>query len=199
MKDDAALLHALQKGDPAALASLFETYADRVYRLALGLLQDPLHAEDVVQDTFLAAISNLERFEGRSSLGTWLYRVAYNASMDRLRRQREDLPLDEDPDTDEGEIPLPEVLIDWEMTPEELLADDETRAYLDQAISELPESLRAVFILRDIEELSTAETAEALGISVGAAKVRLHRARLTLRELLSEYFRERFSTEGERR
>lgn len=199
MLDDAAVLDALKAGDPTALAALFEAHADRVYRLALGLLREPAWAEDVVQETFLKALTHLDRFEGRSSLGTWLYRVAYNGCMDRLRRRREDpLPPDE-PDPDDLLVPLPEALIEWDMTPEEVLADAEARAQLDDAIGELPESLRAAFILRDIEELTTEETAEALAISPGAVKVRLHRARLALRERLSGYFLERRATEGESR
>lgn len=197
MPDDAALLAALRGGDRDALAPLFDEYADQVYRLALGLLRDPAGAEDVVQDTFLAALSNLDRFQGRSRLGTWLYRVAYNASMDRLRRRREVALPSDDRDRDEAAAPLPRALVEWRLTPEEILADVEARAYLDTAIAELPASLRAVFILRDIEELSTADTAEALDISTGAVKVRLHRARLALRECLTGYFAERVTTQGE--
>lgn len=192
-------LDALRAGDPAALSALFEAYADRVYRLALGVLRDPTAAEDIVQETFLSAITHLDRFEGRSSLGTWLYRVAYNASIDRLRRRTDEpLPADEpdaDPETGEA-IPLPRSIVDWTTTPERWLTDHEVSAELDRAIGELPESLRVVFLLRDIEGLSTEETAEALGLTHGAAKVRLHRARLALRERLSVYFSERMPREG---
>ncbi len=198
MKNDPAIQHAFRRGDPSALSALFDAYADRVYRLALGLLHDPAVAEDVVQDTFLAAISKLDHFEGRSRLSTWLYRVAYNASMDRLRRQGEAPLPAEDPDTDQGELPLPSVLVEWEVTPEEILADDEARAQLDAAIAELPGNLRVVFMLRDIEELSTSEAAEVLGLSNGAVKVRLHRARLMLRERLAAYFADRFPVKGEK-
>jgi RNA polymerase sigma-70 factor (ECF subfamily) len=191
MFEDTSLLKALQAGESGALAVLFEKYADRIYRLALGLLRDPSSAEDVLQETFLAALTHLNQFEGRSSLGTWLYRVAYNNSMGRLRQHREvSLPGDE-PDSDEQDIPLPNSLVAWELTPEEILADEEARAQLDVAIGKLSETLRAVFILRDIEELSTAETAEALGLTESAVKVRLHRARLDLRERLAGYFAER--------
>jgi RNA polymerase sigma-70 factor (ECF subfamily) len=195
--DDVALLDTLRAGDPAALSALFEAYADRIYRLALGLLRDPAAAEDIVQETFLSALTHLDRFEGRSSVGTWLYRVAYNASMNRLRRsQEESLPL-EDAEAGEADIPLPQALVEWRLTPEAILGDTETRVQLEAAIGALPTSLRAVFMLRDIEELSTEETAEALGISAGAAKVRLHRARLTLRERLAGYFAERLAQTGE--
>ena len=191
-------LDALRAGDPAALTALFEAFADRIYRLALGVLRDPAEAEDIVQETFVSAITHLDRFEGRSSLGTWLYRVAYNASLDRLRRRREEpLPADE-PEDEAGEaIPLPRSLVEWTVTPEQRLVDSEVSAELDRAIGELPERLRVVFLLRDIEELSTAETADALGLTEGAVKVRLHRARLALRERLSVYFSERAPQEGD--
>ncbi len=192
-------LDALRAGDPSALSALFEAYADRIYRLALGVLRDPAAAEDIVQETFLSAITHLNRFEGRSSLGTWLYRVAYNASLDRLRRRTDEpLPPDEpEADHEIGEaVPLPRSIVDWTTTPERWLTDREVAAELDRAIGELPESLRVVFLLRDIEGLSTEETAEALGLTPGAAKVRLHRARLALRERLSVYFSERMPREG---
>lgn len=197
MPDDSALLTALQAGDTTALANLYEAYADRIYRLALGLLRDPMRAEDIVQEAFLALLAHLDRFEGRSKLGTWLYRVAYNASLDHLRRRREALLLSDDAEPDDGSsVPMPQALADWWLTPEQILANAEARAALDAAIQALPENYRAVFILRDVEELSTEETAEAVGISVGAVKVRLHRARLLLREKLAGYFAEHVPSKG---
>lgn len=190
MSDDSALIQSMRENDGAAFAVSFQTYTDPIYRLALGLLGDPVEAEDVLQDTFVALISHLDRFEGRSRLSTWLYRVAYNKSMDLLRKIRE-IPLLEDSDVDvEEEILIPHNLVEWDLTPEVILADDEARSKLDLAIGEIPETLRAVFLLRDVEEISTADTAEALGISEGAVKVRLHRARLALRERLTGYFTE---------
>lgn len=189
-------LDALRSGDPQALAALFEAYADRIYRLALSLLRDPAAAEDIVQETFVSAMTHLDRFEGRSSLGTWLYRVGYNASLDWLRRRRsEPLPPDE-PDDETEAVPLPRSLVEWTLTPESRQAEGEIAAELDRAIGGLPESLRVVFLLRDVDELSTQETAEALGLTEGAVKVRLHRARLALREKLAEYFSERMPQEG---
>jgi RNA polymerase sigma-70 factor (ECF subfamily) len=144
-------------------------------------------------------MSHVSRFEGRSSFGTWLYRVAYNASLDRLRRRTDEpLPPDEpEADSETGEaVPLPRSIVDWTTTPERWMSDREVSAELDRAIGELPQSLRVVFLLRDIEGLSTEDTAEALGLTEGAAKVRLHRARLALRERLSVYFAERMPREG---
>lgn len=191
MPDDTSLLKALQAGDSSAFSTLFETYADRLYRLAMGLLQHSDEAEDIVQETFIKAITHLDQFEGRSNLGTWLYRVAYNASLDHLRQRVED-PLPDDGPYAQDEVPLamPEVLVEWQ-TPEDLLIDEQDRRFLDQSIRQLPQTLRIVFVLRDIDELSTAETAEILGISASAVKVRLHRARLELRESLAVYFAER--------
>ena len=190
-------IESLRAGDPQALESLFQLHSDRVYRLALGLLRERQAAEDVVQETFLSAMTHLDRFEGRSSLGTWLYRVAYNASLTRLReRPTKPLPPDE---PEAGEPPLPRALVEWDLTPEEMLMDSEARRHLDAAIAALPASLRAAFILRDVEELSTLETADTLGISEGAVKVRLPRARLALREHLAEYFGKRAARkEGEK-
>ena len=181
--------NSLESARPAvALEALFEQYADPVYRLAVGLIRDPIQAEDVVQDTFLAVIKNRHAFENRSSLSTWIYRIAYNACIDRLRA-RIDLAMPSDDlagDEDEAGF-LPQQFIEWRWTPEEMAADLEIRRELDSAIEKLSPSLRAVFILRDIQELSIAETARITGISAAAVKVRLHRARLALRESLAGY------------
>jgi RNA polymerase sigma-70 factor (ECF subfamily) len=195
-------IEALRAGDPAAVGALFEAYADRIYRLALGVLRDPAAAEDIVQETFLTALTHLDRFEGRSSIGTWLYRVAYNASIDRLRRRSDDpLPPDEpeeDPEAGSA-FPLPKAIVDWASAPERWQADRELAAEIERAIADLPQIQRVVFLLRDVEGLSTEETAEALGLSEGATKVRLHRARLAMRERLSAYFSERLPREGSAR
>jgi RNA polymerase sigma-70 factor (ECF subfamily) len=167
------------------LSELFEVYADRLYRLALSLLSDEAQAEDVVQETFLKVITHGSKFEERSSWGTWLYRVTYNACLDRLRKRVEEPLPSED---QEGEdFPMPTVLVAWK-TPEQVLLQSEGRREMQEAIHRLPAGLRATFLLRDVEGLSTEETAEALGIEVGAVKVRLHRARLMLRERLALYF-----------
>ncbi len=194
MPEDTFLLQELKAGKPDAFASLFDTYADRLYRLGMSLVGDPFEAEDIVQEAFLKAISHIDRFQARSRLGTWLYRVVYNSSIDRLRG-RVDNPLPEESDPDENSLPMPEVLLEWH-TPEALVISNEGQDYLDQAIQSLPGSLRSVFVLRDIEELSTAQTAEILGIGESLVKVRLHRARLALREQLAVYFAERLPDKG---
>jgi RNA polymerase sigma-70 factor (ECF subfamily) len=189
MFDEQELLAALRRRDEAAFSQLFEAYSDRVYRLAVGLLENEVEAEGVVQDTFMRLIERLDQFEGRSKLSTWLYRVAYNLCQDRLRKRKPISTLVEEVD-DEGTIPTPTILIDWEQLPERCLTAAEISRELDEAIATLPPKLKAVFILREIEGLSTQACAEALDISVSATKVRLHRARLLLREQLATYFME---------
>ncbi len=191
MADGDAFLKKLQAGDPAAFAEFVEENQSKVYNLALRMLNDPQDAEDVLQETFLNAYNALPNFEGRSSLSTWVYRIASNASLMRLRKKRPNtVSVDEPVELDAGDN-LPRQLVDWSSMPEEALINNESRQVMDEAVTELPESLRIVFILRDIEGLSTAETGEVLGLSEGAVKTRLHRARLWLRDRLSAYFAER--------
>jgi RNA polymerase sigma-70 factor (ECF subfamily) len=185
------LLTRFQSSDPAsAITDLFEAYADPVYRLAMQLLGDPAAAEDIVQETFLSAMTHRNGFEGRSKLSSWLYRIAYNAALNRIRRNREE-PLPEDDPDEDAPVPLPRSLVEWTMTPEEVNSNQEAGDYLQKAILALPMKYRMVFYLRDVEDQSTEQTAEVLGLSETAVKVRLHRARLALRETLSEYFAER--------
>lgn len=190
MHNDQNLLAALRRRDADAFAVLFEQYSDKIFRLALGLLGDEDEAEGIVQDSFLRLFEKLDQFEGRSQLGTWLYRVAYNASIDRLRKRRPTQPLADEAQADDDTPFMPALLTDWSQAPEALFDSGETQAQLETAIGQLPERLRGAFILREIEGLSTAEAAVVLGISEGAVKVRLHRARLLLREELSGYFAE---------
>lgn len=180
---DHALLERLRQRDTSALAELYERYANRLYRLGLRLLHDPDLAGDIVQTAFMALIDHIDTFEGRASLGTWLYRVAYNEAVGRLRA-RQTLPLLEETD----DVSPPEALCDWSALPEDAVYRAEAAGQIDAALEALPPVLRAVFQLRDIEELSTRETADALGMTEAAVKVALHRARLRLREQLSAYF-----------
>ncbi|BAM00098.1 MULTISPECIES: RNA polymerase sigma factor [Caldilinea] len=184
------LLERIRAGDKTACAECIDLHSAGVYRLALRMVGDPHEAEDIVQETFLNAFRMIDSFEGRSSLGTWLYRIAYNAALMRLRK-KQPLYVSIDPSADEEETAAtPVQLFDWCCLPEEDFQTAEARNELERAISELPESLRAVFVLRELEGLSTEETAQALDLSVSNVKVRLHRARLWLRERLSSYFTE---------
>ncbi len=186
--DEQELLDRLRAGDKSACALCIDLHGTHIYRLALSLMKNEADAEDVVQETFLSAFKNIGNFEGRSGLNTWLYRIAYNAAMMRLRRPSPfTLSLDE---ALEPEIPaiVPDQLFDWCCLPESEFETNETRSFLQAAIEELPEKLRTVFLLREMDGLSTQEVAEVLGISQDAVKKRLHRSRLWLRERLSEHF-----------
>lgn len=188
--DEAALIARIQAGDKAACAECIEIHSPAIYRLALRLMQNEAEAEDVMQETFLNAFNAIDSFEGRSGLGTWLYRIAYNAAMMRLRRPSPHTVSVEETLSSETPGIVPRQLFDWCCLPEEDFESDEVRTELESAIGELPESLKAVFVLRELEGLSTDDTAEALELSPGAVKVRLHRARLWLRERLTPYFAE---------
>ena len=179
---------ALKSGSQAAYATLVERHSATIYNLALRLMGNREDAEEVLQETFLNAFRAVDRFEGRSQLSTWLYRIAYNAALMRLRkRQLRTTSIDEPFQNEEGDS-LPRQLVDWTTLPHDILMTGELRGVLDSAVTTLSETLRSVFVLRDIEGLSTTETAEVLGLTEANVKVRLHRARLALRERLTDYF-----------
>jgi len=186
-------LKALQAGDPEEFSRLVDAYSSKIYRLAIKMLNQQQDAEDVLQETFVKAYRGLKTFDGRSKLSTWLYRIATNEALMVIRRKHPDMvSIDEPIETEEGEQE-PIQIIDWCCLPENELLTDESRQKLDAAVQKLPERLRVVFVLRDINDLSTHETAEVLGLSDTAVKTRLSRARLRLREELSVYFGERVS------
>ncbi len=178
---------ALKAGRRDACAELVRRYSSRLYRVIYRILGNAEEAEEALQETFISACDKIRSFEERSQLGTWLYRIATNAALMRLRQMKAPhLSLDSPMETDEGDI-LPRNLADWRFDPYRVALNAELRQALEDAILRLPETLRVVFILRELEGLSTRETAEALGISESATKVRLHRARLMLREHLAPY------------
>lgn len=191
MSSESVLLEQAKQGDQAALAEIISTHQSRVYHVALRMCGNVEDAEETLQDTFLNALKALPRFEGRSQFATWLYRIASNACLARRRRgtgQPEVLSVDEAGEPEGEDSLTPQFFIDWSQAPEDELLTAELQEVMAEAISQLPPTLRIVFIWRDLEGLSTEETAEVLGVSEGAIKVRLHRARLKLRELLSSYF-----------
>ena len=187
---DADLLAGLRRHDPEAFTVFFETYVDRVYRLAVHLLGSEADADEVVQATFLSAFEAIDRFQPAAKISTWLYRIAYNHCLMLLRQRRPGEPLPEE----ENALPVPSALVDWSTLPETQVLNAEAQAMLQSAIRALSDPLRAAFVLRDIEQLSTAECAQIQGITESACKVRLHRARLWLRERLGEYFGEWVTT-----
>lgn len=183
-------IEALRAGDRAEFARLVDTFSTPIYRLGLKILGNPQDAEDVLQNTFLNALTHLADFEGRSSLSTWLYRIASNEALMLIRRKKDNVNVD-DFQSDDEETPLPEIFVDWSALPEKELLTGEGKKLLDHAIQRLPDSLRMVFVLRDIEDISIKETAEILNLTETNVKTRLLRARMALREQLSAYYSER--------
>ena len=191
-------VEALKAGDRAEFARLVDLASAPIYRLGLKMLGNPQDAEDVLQNTFVKALQSLGNFEGRSSPLTWLYRIAVNEALMLIRRQRPQVEIAEEPQDEESNLPTPVQLTDWCCLPEADFLTSESKRALDAAILKLPEKLRVVFLLRDIEGMSIQETSEALGLTETAVKTRLLRARLNLREQLSSYFTERLTEEREK-
>ncbi len=185
-------LELLRKQDREAFAQLVESTSVPVYHLALRLLNDEQDAEDVLQETYIKAFQALPGFEGRSSLKTWLFRIATNEAL-MLLRKRKPQQVDLEIDREEDDVEEPKEIVDWCCVPEPELMSQETRKKLEEAASHLSTGLKAVFLLRDVEGLSGEETAAILNVSVDVVKTRLLRARLKLREELSAYFGERLS------
>jgi len=188
-------LEALIAGDRAEFARMVDVYSNPIYRLGLRMLGNSQDAEDILQNTFLNALTHLPTFEGRSSFSTWLYRIAANEALMLLRRKKPEVNL-EDTEADESTEDLkPTQFVDWSALPEDELLSGEGKRVLNQAIQNLPESLRIVFLLRDVEGLSIKETADALSLTETNVKTRLLRARMFLREKLSAYYGEHFIRE----
>ena len=187
--DESALVARAKAGDGAAFSELVKHYERRVYRLAKNITRHDEDAEDVLQEAFLKAYENLDRFQGNSAFYTWLVRIAVNQALMKLRKRKTDrtVPLDEPIDL--GEDIMQREIAVWEDNPEQRYSQAEMQKILDDAVDTLKPDFRTVFVLRDIEELSTEETAETLGISVPAVKSRLLRARLALREKLTRQFK----------
>jgi RNA polymerase sigma-70 factor (ECF subfamily) len=192
IESDAELIAALRAGDEAAFERVVRLYAGRMLAVARRMLGNEEDAQDAVQEAFLSAHRAIDRFAGDSRFYTWLHRITINAALMRLRRRkaRNERSIDD---------LLPRFREDghrahhgspWRDTAENEVESEETRRLIQTRIKELPDSYRTVIVLRDIEGLSTEETAEHLGINPGAVKTRLHRARLALRELLDPHFRE---------
>ena len=188
--NDAALVERAKGGHLASFEALITRYEQRVYSLALRMLLHEQDAEDVTQDTFLSAMENLDGFRGEAQFSTWLLRIATHAALKVIRKRRGHVSLEEatEPDSEGGPPPHPEFIADWRYSTDDLVRNNETRRLLDSALAQLDEKHRLVFLLRDVEGLSVLETAEALGISETNTKVRLLRARLQLRELLTRAF-----------
>jgi RNA polymerase sigma-70 factor (ECF subfamily) len=187
---DVALVARAKAGDTAAFEQLIRQYDRQIFRTALHITQNREDAEDITQDVFFKAFQKLEQFQGNSKFSTWLVRIAVNESLMRLRKRKtsKTVSMDQDVETAEGSIPRD--FAEWRPNPEQNYSQSELAEILRKTIAGLPPGFRTVFTLRDIENLSTEETAEALGLSVPAVKSRLLRARLQLRERLSRHFRQ---------
>lgn len=189
ISDELVLVRAAKAGDMQAFEALVKRYDRNVFRIAQHITQNREDAEDVVQEAFLKAYGNLAQFQEQSKFYTWLVRIAVNEALMKLRRRRPErmVSLDEDVKTEEDS--MPREVADWSPNPEQQYSQAELRDILSKTIQGLPAGFRMVFVLRDVEGLSTEETAEALGLSVPAVKSRLLRARLQLRERLNKYFK----------
>jgi RNA polymerase sigma-70 factor (ECF subfamily) len=189
--NDRPIVLAARRGDFSAFESLVSKYERRLYALALGIVRHRQDAEEVVQQTFLSVIEHLAEFREESSFYTWLMRIATNHALGLLRRRslRATVPLAPDGGPEDyADVPRPGFIARWKQTPDQIAANRETGRLLAEALDALDEKYRLVFLLRDVEALSTAETAEALGITEANVKVRLLRARLMLRERLTRAF-----------
>ena len=190
LENEATLVAEARGGSSDAFTTLLRQYERNIYRLALNITGNQEDAEDVMQEAFLKAYTHLDRFQGNSRFYTWLVRIAVNESLMKLRKRRGDrtVSLDEPVRTDNNDL-MPREVEDWGDDPEERYAKEEVQRIVSKAIESLDPQFRVVVALRDVEDLSTEETAELLGLSVPAVKSRLLRGRLKLREQLNPYFK----------
>jgi len=186
--DESKLVSAAKAGDVAAFEELVNRYERKIFRLGMNITQNREDAEDVMQEAFLKSYTNLDRFQGDSRFYTWLVRIAVNEALMKLRKRRPNQVSLDEPLTD-GEDPVFREIEDWGPSPEKKFAQTELNQILNGVISELDPIFRVAFLLRDVEGVSTEETAQILGISEAAVKSRLLRARLKLRQKLNKYFR----------
>jgi len=190
LENEVALVAEARGGSEGAFTTLLRQYDRNIYRLALNITGNQEDAEDVMQEAFLKAYTHLDRFQGNSRFYTWLVRIAVNESLMKLRKRRGDrtVSLDEPVRTENNDL-MPREVEDWGDDPEERYAKEEVQEIVSKAIESLEPQFRVVVALRDVEDLSTEETAELLGLSVPAVKSRLLRGRLKLRERLNPYFK----------
>jgi RNA polymerase sigma-70 factor, ECF subfamily len=190
---DEELVERARDRNLASFEELAGRHEERLYRVAMRLLRNENDAREVLQDALLSAWQNLDSFAGRAQFGTWIYRVTVNGALMllRSRRRRPTVSVEElapaalDDAVDES---LRDTGSDWSKRPDEQLQSGELKSHIEEALDQLPEILRLVFLLRDVEGLSTEETAEMLNVTVPTVKTRLHRARLALRQAITAYF-----------
>jgi RNA polymerase sigma-70 factor, ECF subfamily len=187
--DESVLVAQSREGNTSAFAELVRRYEGKIFRLAQHVTQNREDAEDVLQETFMKAYEHLDQFQGNSKFYTWIVRIAVNQALMKLRRKKTGKTVSLDETIDTGEDTVVREIAAWEENPEQRFSREELGEILESAIQGLEPPYRSVFVLRDIEELSTEETAEALGLSIPAVKSRLLRARLQLREKLTRQFK----------
>jgi RNA polymerase sigma-70 factor (ECF subfamily) len=187
--DEAAIVAQARLGDAKAFSELLRRYEGKIFRLALHITQNREDAEDVLQEAFLKAYEHLNQFQGQSKFYTWIVRIAVNQALMKLRKRKSDRSVSLDETIDTGEDTVSREIAAWDENPEQQYSREEINQILSSAIDGLAPIYRAVFVLRDVDELSTEETAEALELSVPAVKSRLLRARLQLRDKLTRYFK----------
>jgi len=187
--DEATLVAQAREGDTQAFGELVRRYEGRIFRLAQHVTNNREDAEDVLQETFMKAYEHLDQFQGNSKFYTWIVRIAVNQALMKLRRRKTDKSVSMDENIDTGEDTIVREIAAWGEDPEQRFSREELGRILGDAVESLEPPYRSVFVLRDIDELSTEETAEALNLSIPAVKSRLLRARLQLREKLGRYFK----------
>ncbi|MCL6465444.1 MAG: sigma-70 family RNA polymerase sigma factor [candidate division WOR-3 bacterium] len=183
---DDELVRRAQRGNTEAFEELVRRYESRVYNITYRLLGNEEDAAEALQDTFIRAYRAISRFKFKSSFYTWLYRIATNVSLTKLRRRKtqDTISLDEPiKDTDDLQFDIP----DSQYTPEQVFEQKRLREKLQEAIDRLPAEYRTVVVMRDLQGLSNEEVSKTLGLSVPAVKSRLHRGRMALREQLARY------------
>lgn len=186
--NEATLVAEARAGRPEAFTELVNRYQRHIYRLALNITHNREDAEDVLQESFLKAYSHLHQFQGNSRFYTWLVRIAVNEALMKLRKRHADKSVSVDDVVETDDDLMPREIVEWRDTPEQRYAKVELQNILNQAIEGLEPAFRTVFVLRDVEDFSTEETAQLLNLSVPAVKSRLLRARLKLRHRLNKYF-----------
>lgn len=192
---DAVLVKAIKNGDAAAMEEIVRRYSNKVYNLAYHLTRNASAAEEIMQDVFLTIIAKISTLTNDAYFSTWLYRVTTNASYGFLRKERKftDQTVSEE---DVDQEPAIDYEYDWSTLPDDILLSEESRSILQDSIDSLPEAMRTVVIMKDVEGFSNEEIAQTLNLSVPAVKSRLHRGRLILRDALAGYFRRYSEPQG---
>ena len=197
---DEVLVRDLKAGKLEAFDQIVENYQRKIYALAFNMTRNQMDAQDVAQEVLLSIYRKIDTFQGKSAFSSWVYRITLNASYMKLRNRKKEqyVSLDEFMPAFNNAGFQNEKVTDWSENTESLLFSNETKGVIEKAVDQLPEKEKVVFILRDVDGLSTEKVGEILDLTVPAVKSRLHRARLFLRKKLSTYFDE-FNAKGKKK